>query len=121
MIFKRGFFLILGLSSLVAGLIGILLPLIPTVPFILLSAYCFARSSQRLHTWLHQHPWFADALQNWNEERALRRPLKRKAMWMTLLSFSISILVVPILWVKLMLICMCLVLLLYLYRLPVID
>lgn len=121
MVFKRGFFLVLGLCSLLAGILGIVLPLLPTVPFILLSGYCFARSSERLHTWLHQHPWFADALYNWEKQRALKRPLKRKAMVMTLISFAISIAIVPLIWVKLMLACMCSVLMVYLYQLPVID
>lgn len=121
MVFKRGLFLVIGLCSLAAGVLGIVLPLLPTVPFILLSGYCFARSSERLNTWLHQHPWFADALSDWETQRGLRRPLKKKAMLMTLASFSISILIVPLLWVKIMLATMCVVLLTYLYKLPVIE
>ncbi|AVV81902.1 membrane protein [Shewanella putrefaciens] len=64
MVLKRGFFLLLGLTALALGLLGIVLPLLPTVPFILLAAFCFARSSERLHMWLMAHPWFADALTN---------------------------------------------------------
>lgn len=119
--FKRGFLLILGLVSLFAGLLGIILPLVPTVPFVLLSAYCFARSSSRLNVWLHNHPWFADALSQWEQQGALKKSLKLKAVVMTVCSFLISILLVPVFWIKVMLIIMCISLLIYLYRLPVID
>lgn len=121
MLVKRGFFLFVGLTSLGLGLLGIVLPLLPTVPFILLSAYCFARSSERLHQWLHQHPWFAESLRDWEQKRAVRPALKKRAMLVSLLSFGFSIYIVPLTWVKIMLCCFCAALLLYLWRLPVID
>ncbi|MCG9714457.1 YbaN family protein [Shewanella insulae] len=121
MVIKRGFYLLIGLSSLFLGLLGIAVPLLPTVPFILLAAFCFARSSSRLHDWLMTHPWFADALQNWHTERAIRRGLKRKAYIATCLSFSASIILVQLLWVKLMLLAMLTGLLLYLRQIPELD
>ncbi|BDM63938.1 inner membrane protein [Shewanella sp. NFH-SH190041] len=121
MIIKRGLFLCIGLLSLFLGLLGIVLPVLPTVPFILLAAFCFARSSQRLYDWLHQHPWFADGLKNWEEQRALRPGLKRRAMLVSLASFSLSIIVVPLFWVKVLLLICCCCLMLYLWRLPVIN
>ncbi|MCL1037718.1 YbaN family protein [Shewanella corallii] len=121
MIVKRGFFLFVGLTSLGLGVLGIVLPLLPTVPFILLSAYCFARSSERLHNWLHQHPWFAQSLKDWEQQRAVRPGLKRRAMIVSLISFSLSIYVVPLVWVKIMLSCFCVTLMIYLWRLPVIP
>ncbi|MDR2840025.1 MAG: YbaN family protein, partial [Paludibacter sp.] len=48
-------FIILGLISLALGIIGIFLPLLPTTPFLLLSAALFARGSQRLYNWLINH------------------------------------------------------------------
>ncbi|MGI2260021.1 YbaN family protein [Shewanella sp. GXUN23E] len=120
MIVKRGFFLCVGLTSLALGILGIVLPLLPTVPFILLSAYCFARSSERLHNWLLQHPWFSQSLRDWEEKRAVRPGLKRRAMMVSLLSFGVSIAIVPLVWVKIMLCVCCLALMCYLWRLPVI-
>lgn len=114
MILKRGLFLLIGCLALGLGLLGIVLPLLPTVPFILLAAFCFARSSERLHQWLMTHPWFADALTQWQQHRAMRPGLKRRAMLLTGLSFSVSILVVPIVWVKLLLLTMACGLLWYL-------
>ncbi|MBR9728964.1 YbaN family protein [Shewanella intestini] len=118
MVIKRGFFLVIGLVSLSLGVIGIALPLLPTVPFILLAAYCFARSSTRLHHWLMTHPWFAKSLTSWQQQRALPKGVKRKATVMTTVSFTISILIVPLMWVKIMLFCMLCGLLFYLRRIP---
>ena len=48
---RKAFFVVLGCISLALGTIGIALPILPTVPFYLLTAFCFANSSQRLHDW----------------------------------------------------------------------
>lgn len=48
---KQAFFIALGCISLALGTIGIVLPILPTVPFYLLTAFCFANSSERLHDW----------------------------------------------------------------------
>lgn len=48
---KKVFFVALGCLSLVLGVVGIVLPILPTVPFFLLTAFCFAKSSERLHSW----------------------------------------------------------------------
>ncbi|WP_299810005.1 YbaN family protein [uncultured Shewanella sp.] len=121
MALKRGFFLIFGLCSLVLGLLGILLPILPTVPFILLAAYCFARSSDRLYQWLMSHPWFADALKNWQAQGAIRKSLKKKAYVVSSLSFLTSIAIVPLIWVKVMLACLGAGLIFYLRSIPEID
>lgn len=118
---KRIFFAVVGLISLLLGVIGIVIPILPTVPFILLSAYCFARSSQRLHQWLLTHPWFADGLNDWQKHKAMKASLKRRAFWITLASFSISIIIVPLIWVKILLAVMAVVLLSYMSTIPVIN
>ena len=52
MVLKKIFYVTLGLLSLALGILGALLPILPTVPFVLLAAFCFARGSQRLDAWL---------------------------------------------------------------------
>ena len=121
MILKRGLFLLIGCLALGLGLLGIVLPLLPTVPFILLAAFCFGRASQGFNQWWMTHPWFADALPQWQQHRAMRPGLKRRAMLLTGLSFSVSILVVPIVWVKLLLLTMACGLLWYLKTIPEIE
>ncbi|GJL97057.1 MAG: hypothetical protein DHS20C06_08740 [Hyphobacterium sp.] len=72
----RGFWLSLGLLSLALGAVGVFVPLLPTTPFILLAAYCFARSSRRLHHWLLNHGTFGPLIENWNRYGAIARPAK---------------------------------------------
>ncbi|PLS22769.1 YbaN family protein [Neptunicoccus cionae] len=72
----RGIWFIFGVLSVLAALIGAVLPLLPTVPFLLLAAFCFARSSQRAHDWLTQHPRFGPPIRDWNEKGAIRKPAK---------------------------------------------
>ncbi|MBV7315149.1 YbaN family protein [Shewanella sp. NIFS-20-20] len=121
MIFKRGLLLLVGLISLGLGFAGVFLPVLPTVPFILLSAFCFARSNERLHSWLMSHPWFAEGLQNWAQHRAMQPSLKRKAVIMSSLSFMISIYFVPLFWVKIFLLCCFSMLMLFLWRIPTLE
>ena len=108
----------MGLLSVFLGTLGIFLPLLPTVPFILLAVFCFARSSERLHNWLVNHPWFAVAIADWQRERGIRKTIKKRAMLLSAASFIISISIVPLLWVKGLLLVMMTVLLTYLWRLP---
>ena len=62
-----------GILSVVLGIIGIFLPLMPTTPFLLLAAFCFARSSPRCHQWLHQHRWFGPYLTRYQQRHAMTR------------------------------------------------
>jgi hypothetical protein len=55
------------------GIVGALLPLLPTTIFIILAAGCFARSSPRLETWLLRHPRFGPTLRAWRAEGAIPR------------------------------------------------
>lgn len=56
-----------GGLALTLGVVGVFLPLLPTVPFLLLSAFCFGRGSSRLHRWLLQHRVFGPPIEDWIE------------------------------------------------------
>lgn len=56
---------VVGLLSLGVGAVGVVLPLLPTTPFLLLAAFCFARSSERLHAYLYEHSVFGGYLQRY--------------------------------------------------------
>ena len=75
----RGLWLTAGMLFLGLGLLGVLLPILPTTPFLLLAAWCFARSSPRLHGWLLGHRLFGPPIRNWEENGAISRPAKRLA------------------------------------------
>lgn len=73
-------FLILGLGFTALGFVGAFLPLLPTVPFLLLAAGCFARSSERLEHWLLSHPQFGPLLTDWRERGAIPKRAKLMAL-----------------------------------------
>lgn len=82
--------LICGLVALGLGLIGVILPGLPTVPFLLLATYCFSKSSRRMHDWLLGHPRLGPPIHDWNERGAIRRPIKWAATASILATFGIS-------------------------------
>lgn len=87
----RFLWVIFGLTALGLGVIGIVLPLLPTVPFLLLATFFFARSSERLHNWLITHPRFGPPIEDWNNRGAIRRPAKILASASILAAFALSV------------------------------
>jgi uncharacterized membrane protein YbaN (DUF454 family) len=77
---RQKLFLLLGCASLGLGFAGAFLPLLPTTPFVLLSAFCFSRSSDRLHRWLLDHPTFGSVLWDWEHGGAIRPGAKACSM-----------------------------------------
>jgi hypothetical protein len=62
------------------GTLGLFLPLLPTTPFLLLAAFCYARSSKRCHRWLMNNRWFGETLRRYREDRGLSRRHKAAAL-----------------------------------------
>ncbi|WP_017932539.1 YbaN family protein [Robiginitomaculum antarcticum] len=81
-----------GLIAFVLGAVGVVLPFLPTTPFILLAAFCFARSSQRCHQWLVGHRIFGPLILNWRQHGAIGRPTKIIAVISMGAIFTLSIL-----------------------------
>ncbi|MBO6668200.1 MAG: YbaN family protein [Parvibaculum sp.] len=77
---SKTFYLIGGFLALGLGGIGIVLPLLPTVPFVILAAFCFARSSKPLERWLVEHPAFSPHIRMWRERGAISRKGKQAAL-----------------------------------------
>lgn len=90
MIPARTLWLCLGLAATGLGLIGVVLPLVPTTVFLILAAYAFARSSPRLHTWLVEHPRFGASIVNWQQHRSISRNAKRAAVAVMALSLAVT-------------------------------
>lgn len=97
--------IILGYISLGLGVLGIFLPLLPTTPFLLLSAALFLRSSKRLYHWLMNHKYLGKHLQNYIHHKTIPRKTKIYSislLWGTILATSIF--VVPLILVKILLV-----------------
>jgi len=71
---------------------GTVLPLLPTVPFLLLATFFFARSSERLHNWLITHPTFGPPIADWQSHGAIRRGAKKLATLSIAAAFGLSLL-----------------------------
>ena len=87
-------FAFLGTVSLMLGIMGVFLPVLPTTPFLLLSAALYMRSSQRLYNWLMSHKHLGAYIRNFREHKAL--PLRVKIVsvtmvWATLLYCAVSV------------------------------
>jgi uncharacterized protein len=72
-----------GTVSLVLGAVGIFLPILPTTPFLLLSAACYLRSSERMYKWLLGNRWFGEYIKNYQEGRGI--PAKTKMVALAIL------------------------------------
>ncbi len=101
----RALFITLGTVSLGLGLVGILVPILPTTPFLLLAAFFYARSSERFLRWLLTNRWFGSYISNYRAGRGL--PLREKIATIVLLWAAIgfsTVYVVTVWWVRLVLI-----------------
>ena len=103
--FSRYLLSIAGTIFLGFGIIGIFLPVLPTTPFLLLAAACYARSSKRFYDWLMNNKWFGTYIKNYREGRGV--PLKFKIFTISLLWITILVSVFFVInnyWVKIILI-----------------
>ena len=79
--------IIAGTICIALGIIGIVLPILPTTPFLLLAAACYARSSKRFYHWLIGNKWFGSYIKNYREGNGI--PLKGKIMAISILWITI--------------------------------
>ncbi|TFJ91439.1 YbaN family protein [Lentibacillus salicampi] len=101
---KKVLLIIAGSLSLGLGILGIILPLLPTTPFLLLAAACYVRSSEKLYQWLITNKYFGSYIQNYRDGKGI--PLKAKVVGVSMLwlAMGYSILfIVPLITVKLLL------------------
>jgi hypothetical protein len=95
---KRHLYLVGGWASLAIGAVGVFLPLLPTVPLVILAAFCFARSSPRLEAWLLGHPAFGHHIVAWREKGAISRKGKIAASVAFAISIVLALLFAPWPW-----------------------
>ncbi|MAC80193.1 MAG: hypothetical protein CML66_19245 [Rhodobacteraceae bacterium] len=87
----RILWLCLGGISLALGAVGAVLPVLPTTPFVILSAFAFSKSSPRLAAWLDNNPTFGPMIADWRTHGAIAPRYKRLAAVMMLAAFMLSL------------------------------
>jgi hypothetical protein len=111
-----------GWSFIFTGVIGLFLPLLPTVPFLLLAAACFARSSERFHSWLLQHTHLGPLIRDYLNGGGIPIKARNTAIIMIWISLPASaFLLVSIVWVKIALLAVAAGITLYLLGLPIVP
>lgn len=87
---RRLLWTLAGWIALVLGALGVVLPVLPTTPFVLLAAYFFGKGSPRLRAWLVEHRTFGPLIIDWEAHGAIPRPVKRLAVTVMALVFLAS-------------------------------
>jgi uncharacterized membrane protein YbaN (DUF454 family) len=87
----RYLLILAGILCVALGLLGIFLPLLPTTPFMLLAAACFAQSSPRFHNALLDSRMFGPMIKQWQEQRSIPKKAKHRAIFLIVVAFTISI------------------------------
>jgi len=100
---RRAAFFVLGTVMLVLGVIGILVPVLPTTCFLLGAAACYGRSSTRFYNWMYTNRLFGDYLRNYRDHRAMPARVKYGSITLLWVTIGISIALVDILWVRILL------------------
>ena len=115
----RVLFFIAGTITLVLGAVGIVLPVLPTTPFLLLALACYLRSSERMTSWMLNNRYFGKYIRNYNEGKGI--PLKTKLFALTILWTAIvysAVFVIPLLIAQIILFAVAAAVTIHLVRLP---
>lgn len=114
---KKNFLITIGIISIILGVIGIFLPVFPTTPFLIFSAYCFSKSSEKLYKRLTDNKIFGKYIKDYHERKGIT--LKNKIIVITslIITSSISIYNVPYISLKLIIFFTILGVCIYLLRL----
>ena len=88
---SRYVYITLGWSAVALGLIGVILPVLPTTPFLLVAAFAFGKGSPKARAWLIDHAHFGPAIKDWEERGAISRRAKTLAATMMALVFIVSL------------------------------
>lgn len=92
------FWWFVGFAGLGLALIGVVLPIMPTVPFLIVAAYGFNRSSPRFHAMLMNHRIFGPQIREWHEHRAIDPRVKAFVVASMVVGLCVSLFILPVLW-----------------------
>lgn len=114
----RAVLVVVGTASLILGVIGIVLPVLPTTPFLLVTAACYARASTRLYAWLLGQRSLGPIITEWRRSRSFPPGVKTRALVAVVITFGISIVLIDSLVIRIVLVVVAAILLTFLYRIP---
>ncbi len=112
----RLIYFIIGILSLGMGVLGIVLPVLPTTPFLLLAIACFSRSSKRFEDWLYHTKMYQIYVADFRETGSISKERKKKVIVSIYILMGISIYLAPIIWVKLVLFALTIFITYYLFK-----
>lgn len=92
----RTLLFILGWICVVLAFLGALLPILPTTPFLILAAYCFSKSSPKVHSWLTSLPYFGSAIIDWEKNKVIRPRAKILSVMVIVTIFSSTLILTKI-------------------------
>lgn len=110
------FYLLAGFLSLLVGVAGIILPVVPTTPLLLLAGFCFAKSSKRFEVWLRQTKLYQFYVADYAETRAIAKERKQWILLQVYILMGISIYLAPLRPIKLFLVALTLFITYYLFK-----
>ena len=101
---RRTLLVTCGTLCVVAGILGIFLPVLPTTPLLLLAAFCYERSSERFYQWLMTNRWFGEYIRHYRNGKGIPFKLKIRTIMLLWLTIGYAVLsIVSLWWVKLIL------------------
>ena len=111
---------ILGTTFVIIGVVGIFLPVLPTTPFMLLAAWCYAKSSTRFYNWIMNNRVFGPIILEWRQYRSIPKRAKWTALVLLFSTFGVSIFFfVPYFYLQVFLAVMCISMAVFMWRIPV--
>jgi uncharacterized membrane protein YbaN (DUF454 family) len=108
----------IGTVALVLGVVALVIPLIPSTPFLLIAAACYARASERLYRWLLAQPAIGRIILEWRTSRTIAPDVKRNALLSIVLTFAVSTVVIDVLPARVALVVVGVLVFLIVWRLP---
>ena len=115
---QKKLMVLLGWFFILLSAVGVLVPILPTTPFLILALTIFANSSPRFHQMLLDNRWFGPILKDWEENQTVTRRIKLRATFLVLISFSLSTFLVGYSWIlQIMLVTIAVILLVFIWRL----
>ena len=101
---KKKIYIFVGILSVGLGIIGVFLPVMPTVPFLLVALFCFERSSKKYHDMILNNKYFGKVLKDYYEGRGLTTSVKIKAILFLTCGIAFSFYKVQHLYLRIMLV-----------------